>query len=811
MEGMSTISLVPLPVDVLRPEVERELPRRPLVIAAPTGSGKSTRVPLWCQAASGGPVLVVEPRRVACRSLARYVAAQLGEPLGETVGYTVRFEDVSGPRTRVRFVTPGIALQYAAGEGLAPYAVFVLDEFHERGIETDLFLAVVRRRRPEAGLVVMSATLAAEELGAFLSGTVLQASGELHPVAVQYLGGPIVPAPHHLEERVGEAVRRALRETAGDLLVFLPGKGEIAGCRDRLGRLAGVELLPLHGQLPNAEVDRVFEARGGGPRRVILATNVAETSVTVPGITAIVDSGLARQRVHRARRSVLATVAISAAAADQRRGRAGRLGPGVCYRLWDERGRLEPQTAPEIRREPLTQFLLAVAATGCRVDELRFPDDPPPFALEEAVQQLRRWEALTPDEELTPFGRRLFQLPVDPAYARLLAEVGAGQGRTHEHADAEAAPAVARDLCDLVAALEARAPLRRRLDDLDADRRADVSANREKELTPVRCDATALILTLRAGDPARHHLNATALEEARRIADQLRELLDLPPLSQDRAPALPGRPALIGALLRHWPDAAYVRRRKGDAWGNGEEEVVLGRESLVEPEVEAAIMLEKENVAVGGPRVRAQARVAMPCRFADLRRAGLGTPEAETPVLEEGRWVAEVAVIYAGREIGRERRPLDGALLRRALAERIGVGKLFPGLAAEVTERIAVLNLREALAGSGREPLEPRAWLEERLATLGVEAPDDWALLDRGDLRFDGIDDAEVAELTARYPRTFSAGNAVFTVEYDPAATCVTLTWVSGFRRVRIPPHALPRWNGWRVRVVEKGEATTLR
>src|SRR5262249_22359440 len=159
----------------------------------------------------------------------------------------------------------------------------------------------------------------------------------------------------------------------------------------------------------------------------------------------------------------------------------------------------------------------------------------------------------------------------------------------------------------------------------DPDRRADVVAHRNAELRPVRCDATSLILILRAGQTARHHLNATALEEARRIAGQLRELLDLPSLAEDRGPIRPDRAALIETLLRRGPDAAYVRRRKGDAWGNGEDEVVLSRDSLVESEVEAAIILEKENVAAGGPRVRAHGRVAMPCRFADLRRAGLGT------------------------------------------------------------------------------------------------------------------------------------------------------------------------------------------
>jgi ATP-dependent helicase HrpB len=393
---MDVLSSTGLPVDALRQDVLDGMGRHPLVIAAPTGSGKSTRVPLWCRDATGGAVLVVEPRRVACRSLARYVASLLGEPIGETVGYTVRFEDASGPRTQIRYVTPGVALQWAANGALGAFHAVILDEFHERGWETDLFLALVRRLRPGAPLVIMSATLEAESLAAGIGGEALRASGQLFPVETRYLGGPMVPTTRGLEDRTVEGVRRALRETGGDILVFLPGKGEIQGCRDRLARLSDVELLPLHGTLPPAELDTVFDpGRPGRPRRVILATNVAETSVTVPGITAVVDGGLARQRLHRARRSVLATVAISRAAADQRRGRAGRLGPGVCYRLWDERGVLEPSTPPEIRRVPLTSFLLAAAAAGCSPEELELPDRPPEFATAEAREQLKRWGALT--------------------------------------------------------------------------------------------------------------------------------------------------------------------------------------------------------------------------------------------------------------------------------------------------------------------------------------------------------------------------------------------------------------------------------
>jgi ATP-dependent helicase HrpB len=786
-----------LPIESLRDDVRAALGRRPLVIAAPTGSGKSTRVPLWCREDAGGLVLVVEPRRVACRSLARYVAGLVGEPVGESVGYTVRFEDASGPGTRVRYVTPGVALQWAAGDEMRAPAVFILDEFHERGWETDLFLALARRLRPEAPLVVMSATLEAEALAERLGGRVLRASGTLYPVETRYLGGPMVPTLRRLEERAVEGVRRALWETEGDILVFLPGKGEINACRDRLGRLAGVEVLPLHGTLPAAELDRVFQPDcSGRARRVILATNVAETSVTVPGITAVVDGGLARQRLHRARRSVLATVAISRAAADQRRGRAGRLGPGVCYRLWDERGVLEPATPPEIRRVPLAPLLLAAAAAGCSLEELALPDPPPPFAGAEAQEQLLRWGALDAQGALTALGARLFRLPVDPAYARLLAE---------------APRAVARDLCDLIASLEVRAPFFRSLDGLEAEPRASVTERRASELLPVRCDATARILTLRRGDVSRHHLHATALEEARRIADQLRALLDLPPVKEEIGPAKPVRTALIDALLAQWPDAAYVRRRRGDAWGNGEDEIVLGRDSLVPAEAEAIVVLEKENLATNGPRVQARAATAIPCGFADLRRAGLGTATAETPVLENGLWVAEVVLTYAGREIARERRELSGALLRAALAERIVAGRLFPGLASEIEERISAEQLHRALAGQPVTPRDTRVWLEERLTVLGVEAPEDWALIEVEDLRDDAIDEAGLAALRERYPATFTHGNAVFAVAYDPARRLVTLHWKSGFRRVAIPPHALPRWHDWSVQVMEKGEVRTVR
>ena len=232
-----------LPITELKTTFHDAITTGPVVIVAPTGSGKSTQIPPWCAALSDASVLVVEPRRVACRSLARWVAQQLDEPLGHSVGYTVRFEDVSSDAlTRIRFVTPGIALRYAAGSELDQYGTIILDEFHERGVEVDLFLAICRKKRRDASLVIMSATITARQLAQFIGGQVLRAEGRVYPVKVRYLGGAVVPTSHDLVERVEKGIKRALKETAGNILVFLPGKGEISACHDALNKMQDVEL-----------------------------------------------------------------------------------------------------------------------------------------------------------------------------------------------------------------------------------------------------------------------------------------------------------------------------------------------------------------------------------------------------------------------------------------------------------------------------------------------------------------------------------------------------------------------------------------
>ena len=790
---------VALPITELKETFQEAIAAGPVVVVAPTGSGKSTQIPSWCAELLDAPVLVVEPRRVACRSLARWVAKQHGEPLGHSVGYTVRFEDVgSDALTRIRFVTPGVALRYAAGSELDQYGTIILDEFHERGVEADLFLAICRKKRRAARLVIMSATIAAQHLARFIGGQVLRAEGRVYPVAVRYLDGTVVPTSRDLVERLEKGVRRALKGTTGNVLVFLPGKGEINECHEALRKIRNIEIVPLHGDLSPDAQDIAFETHSKR-RRVILATNVAETSITLPGVTAVVDTGLVRQRIHQNRRIVLALRPISQASAEQRRGRAGRLGPGICYRLWEEHGQLEQETLPEVRREDLTQFVLTVASTGFRPQDLTFLDAPPDFAVERAQTALKSWGVLSDDDMLTAEGAKICALPVNPLHARLLVK---------------APPSLRRDLIDLIATLERPAPLWQRITHIPIEKQDAVRNARQKDLFRDGCDATTAIRTLRYGGEKRHRLHKTAIAECRRIATQLRAYFQLPPVLQENASPQPDRAALIAYLLREWDACAYVRRRKGKAWGNGHEEVLLDSDSLLPEGQHAALILE--TVGVGkGTRVQLLGRTAMPCDFADLVGAGVGTSQLATPRLEGEDIVAEVVTEYAGREIGRERRPLHGALLREALASLILSESLLPGVGEQLTRAIDAWQLHSALnpdaSVSETTDVTPHKWLISRLALLGVEVAEEYQLVSMDDLIFTEIDTDTIAEIEAQYPREFSVNGAKFDVEYNPAQKLVTLRWQRGIRQPTLSTILLPRWNNWKVQVDLRGQLRTVR
>lgn len=412
------------------------------VLQAPPGAGKTTLVPLALLQAPwlSGKIVVLEPRRLAARAAARRMAALLGEEVGATVGYRVRLDQRVGPRTRVEVVTDGIFTRLIqADPSLADVGLVVFDEIHERSLEVDLGLSLAIETqsalREDLRLVAMSATLDGTRIARLLGDAPLITSeGRAYPVETRYLGG----SGDRIGESVLAATRRALAERPGDVLVFLPGAREIrrvAGLLEEAGLPAEVSIHPLYGDLPQEAQDAAIRPAPPGRRKIVLATNIAETSLTIEGVTSVIDSGLARQpRFDPASgMSRLVTGRISQAAADQRRGRAGRLAPGICYRLWSEAEQraLLPQTTPEILEADLAPLALELAQWGVAdAASLSWLDPPPPAALAQARDLLRRLGALDDAGSITPHGRKMAELGLHPRLAHMLirgAELGYGR------------------------------------------------------------------------------------------------------------------------------------------------------------------------------------------------------------------------------------------------------------------------------------------------------------------------------------------------------------------------------------------------
>jgi ATP-dependent helicase HrpB len=493
------------PIQALLPQIRTSLAAHPrLVLEAPPGAGKTTQVPLalldepWL---GGRKIVMLEPRRVAARAAAGFMAAQLGETVGETMGYRIRFENKVSARTRVEVVTEGILTRMLQDDPmLEGIGALLFDEFHERHLAGDLGLAlaldVQEQLREDLRIVVMSATLDGEKLARFLDAPRLSSEGRSYPVAVAHFPGR---RDESLESQARRAVEESLEKHPGDVLVFLPGQREIARVEAALSHLApppakagggwegvaskyprddttpppqpleaasssppfageGAVVLPLHGELSIEQQSQALQPDPQGRRRVVLATNVAESSVTLPGVRVVIDSGTAREPRYDPNSGFarLENVNISQASADQRAGRAGRVAEGWAYRLWPQSQRLEPQRRPEIAQVELASLALELAAWGS--DALRFVDPPPAGALSAARDLLRRLGALAESDSITALGKRMLTLGTHPRLAAMLLSAQGEEDR-----------ALA---CDLAALVEARDPLRNGGDALTARWRA---------------------------------------------------------------------------------------------------------------------------------------------------------------------------------------------------------------------------------------------------------------------------------------------------------------------------------------------------
>jgi len=620
----------PLPVDSVLAELAAALAARgAAVLKAPTGSGKTTRVPPALleslaapdpgQGPAGRPkVVVLEPRRLAARAAAGRIAAERGWRLGGRVGYHVRLDRKAGRDTRLLVVTEGILVQMLQADPfLDDVALVVFDEFHERSLQADLGLGMVQRVRsevrPDLRVLLMSATLDPGAAARYLAtdegpAPVIETGSRLHPVTIRYGDRPLARTPRGIAGAAADGVQRLIQETPGDLLVFLPGVGEIARTEETLRPLAGragLDLVRLHGSLPLAEQDAALRrsGRASDGRKVVLATNVAESSVTVEGITAVVDTGLARQMRHDPGSGLnrLALVRISRASADQRAGRAGRERPGICLRLWPEieQRALAEEDLPEVLRVELSGAVLELLAWG-ETELAAFPwfDPPPPEVLAAARDLLHRLGALD-DHGLTALGRTMARLPVHPRLARLLV-AGHRGGQT-----ARAALAAAM--------LSERPPFRRAGGD-GADRRAAVHGTRSDLLDRLE----VLEAFDRAGrEPWDHpligplRLRPAAARFVLGVRDRLVSLASaaLDQESDTVSTADDPESALLRAVFAAHPDRLARRRAPGSRQGVmvGGKGVVLAPESgVLEPELFVAVDLD-----AGRPGVHAEALVRL--------------------------------------------------------------------------------------------------------------------------------------------------------------------------------------------------------
>jgi ATP-dependent helicase HrpB len=429
-----------LPIDEVLPELRAVLQRnRNAVVEAPPGAGKSTVVPIALRDESwvkGGKLIMLEPRRLATRAVAARMAATLGENVGETVGYRMRLETRVSRRTRIEVVTEGVFTRMLQSDpALEGVAAVLFDEFHERSLHADTGLAFTldsqENLSPELRILVMSATLDGERVAGLLGNAPrVTAAGRMFPVEIRYAGSglPVLPAMSGNQESVllvMRAIKRALTEAEGDMLVFLPGAGEIRRLQGMLqGVGENVDVMPLFGELAAGEQDAALKPARPGRRKIVLATNIAETSLTIDGVRIVVDAGLERRSLFDPASGMnrLELQRISRASAEQRTGRAGRTAPGVCYRLWGEGAErsLAAYAPPEVCVADLAPLALDLAVWGTESEKLHWLDPPPAATLASARDLLKRLGALDAAGKVTPHGRAMQEFPAHPRLAHMM-------------------------------------------------------------------------------------------------------------------------------------------------------------------------------------------------------------------------------------------------------------------------------------------------------------------------------------------------------------------------------------------------------
>lgn len=667
-----------LPIVEILPALKARLAEHSaVVLQAPPGAGKTTAVPsalldaAWLR---GQRVLLLEPRRLAARAAAARMAESYGEPIGETVGYRIRFESKVSSRTRIEVVTEGVLTRRLHSDpALEGVGLVIFDEFHERHLETDLALALVRDAqrllRPDLKILIMSATLDGEGIARLLEAPLIVSEGRAFPVDIRY---STRESDGSLSTKVATAIRTALDSDPGDVLAFLPGGGEIRQTQALLSDLSSaLDVFPLYGDLSWEQQDRAL--RPGNRRKVVLATPIAETSLTIEGVRVVVDSGYARvpQFDPESGLTRLATVRVARASTDQRAGRAGRLASGVCYRLWTEgtqRGLLA-QPLPEIKTADLAALALDLALWGVEdVQTLTWLDPPPVGALAQARDLLRELGAIDTSNRITPLGRKLAALPMHPRLAHLLLIA-------QERGDASVG-------CDIAALLSER----------------DIYTSGARETVELSARVEALAAFRARGNAGARAFGADPDSCARvdRAAKQWRRLLRLPAGENDTA-------RNVGALVAlAYPDRVAFQRKANDTrylLANGRGARLPNYESVSRPPFLVAAHLDARD----GEGI---IHLAASLTLEDIRDV-LADRIAQTDVV---RWDEQSASVIVRREERLGDLVLSTEVLRDASPEQVTLAML------EGVRRLGI----DALPWS----VETRAW-QARVLSMRAWFPEE--------------------------------------------------------------------------------------
>ncbi|PKF50749.1 helicase-related protein [Enterovibrio nigricans] len=781
---MTTPTPLKLPLDPLKSDVESTIQTRNIIVQADTGTGKSTRLPVW--AMSLGKVLVVEPRRVACTSLASFVAESLGCDVGSDVGYAIKFDYCFNENTNIIFATPGVVLRWFSEDKLAQFQVVMIDEFHERRAETDL-LAALLLKNDKHRLMITSATLDSDRLSHYFDADVLKANVESYGVTVSYHArdSQFMPNARDIEQRLVPVAETAI-ERGGDVLVFLPGKKEINTCQGLLKHL-DADVIPLHASVSDADRKRALEM--GERQRVVLATNVAETSLTIPGVVTVIDTGLERRTHQRNGRTALALHAISQASAKQRAGRAGRITAGFCEKLYGAHAPLELFTPPELEREDLIETMLAAACCGYCLDELAFLSSLPEKSLKSAKERLLNMRSIDDEGHVTEHGRLLYPLPIDSIFAHLITGMTTKSNR--------------EAMCDLAAVLQT--PMR-----VWQRQSGDLAFDAYKEWNSTLCDVVTSVAVIRGEQPDEVVVDTLALNEARVLSASLREALGLP---QWEAASRFDRERFLRNVIEASAELIYVRREKRQqAFGNGSCEVVLSRDSDFPADPQAAIVFDQFHLAgKGSKQTTSYATCLAPISFKWIGEAGLGEWVVVEHQKRDGVLLDCKQRVYAGRVIETTQQQAEGQGLILAMCHQILNGELFPGVGAELIEAVAYWNLFQQFEAKQPEPtIDVSTWLCDRLIALGIESQDDIELIDEKDLTFEGIPDWELKDFVLKYPLRLTLAELHVSVEYNKIKRTVIVHHEKGSRKDGPKRWELPQWKGWKIQYKKASRVITI-